>query len=191
MGIPAPLTTEDWARVRYEYESTDRTIFDICAERGISDGTLRDRVRRWGWKRRRSGPVPREGPPPMVVPIIEINGLAAQNGAQGGGDDAGDDTCDDTCEDVEELRASLKPADRRPDRAGTARAAAAVSGRLGGICGAGGETCRGEADFSETKIKSQNRQVGTPTESAIADSAGFLCGHEAVTKTVREPVTSR
>ena len=70
MGYPVPLTTEDWARVRYEYECTDRKVVEICAEHGISDGTLRDRVRRWGWTRRWSGPVPREGPPPMAIPMI-------------------------------------------------------------------------------------------------------------------------
>ena len=70
MGYPVPLTAEDWARVRYEYECTSRKVVEICAEHGISDGTLRDRVRRWGWTRRWSGPVPREGPPPMAVPMI-------------------------------------------------------------------------------------------------------------------------
>ena len=69
MGNPAPLTIEDWGRIRYEYESTDRKVADICAERGISDGTLRDRVRRWGWKPRWAGPVPREGPPPEVLTL--------------------------------------------------------------------------------------------------------------------------
>ena len=103
MGTLVPLTTEDWARIRYEYESTDRKLFDICAERGMSEGTLRDRMRRWSWKRRR-GPVPREGPAPMVVPIIEVNGVVAQQDAQRGDDDAGDDTC----EDLDELRESLK-----------------------------------------------------------------------------------
>ena len=70
MGYPVPLTTEDWARVRYEYECTNLKVVEICAEHGISAGTLRDRVRRWGWTRRWSGPVPREGPPPMAVPMI-------------------------------------------------------------------------------------------------------------------------
>ena len=72
MSYPVPLTTEDWARVRYEYECTDRKVADICAEHRISDGTLRDRVRRWGWKRRSSGPVPRQGPPPLAVPLIAL-----------------------------------------------------------------------------------------------------------------------
>jgi len=85
MGYPVPLTTEDWARVRYEYECTDRKVVEICAEHGISAGTLRDRVRRWGWTRRWSGPVPREGPPPMAVPMIAFQapvGLRAQALAQ-------------------------------------------------------------------------------------------------------------
>jgi hypothetical protein len=100
MGTLVPLTSEDWARVRYDYECTNRKLFDICAEHGISERTLHDRVRRWGWKRRSSGPVPREGPPPMVVPIIEVNGRVAQHGAQ---------RCDgDSLEDFDELRADLK-----------------------------------------------------------------------------------
>ena len=94
MGYPVPLTTEDWARVRYDYECTTRKVVEICAEHGISDGTLRDRVRRWGWKRRWSGPVPREGPPPMAVSIIEAH---APEGSPG-----------DPVEEFEELRADLK-----------------------------------------------------------------------------------
>lgn len=105
MGGPVPLTTEDWARIRYEYESTGRTVADICAERSISDGTLRDRVRRWGWKRRSSGPVPREGPPPMAVSIIQSQppeGSHAEVLAEAKeekGDPPGD---------IDELRADLK-----------------------------------------------------------------------------------
>ena len=109
MGTPAPLTTEDWARIRYEYESTDRKLFDICAERGMSEGTLRDRVRRWGWKRRR-GPVPREGPAPMVVPIIEVNmpeGSPAEALAKAGAEHGAQRRDDDLVE-VDELRESLK-----------------------------------------------------------------------------------
>jgi hypothetical protein len=60
-------TRQDWAQIRYDYEHTDRAVEDICAEHGMSSGTLRDRMRRWGWTRRRT-PIPREGPPP-VLPI--------------------------------------------------------------------------------------------------------------------------
>ena len=67
------LTSEDWAQVRYEYECTERPIPDICAEHAMSSGTLRDRVRRWNWKRRRE-PISREGPPPPPAPRV---GLAA------------------------------------------------------------------------------------------------------------------
>jgi hypothetical protein len=94
MGTPVPLSAEDWSRVRYEYESTHRKVFEICAEHGISAGTLRDRVRRWGWKRRWSGPVPRQGPPPMAVSIIEAHAPESSPG--------------DPVEDFEELRADLK-----------------------------------------------------------------------------------
>jgi hypothetical protein len=68
------LTSEDWAQVRYEYECTERPIPDICAEHAMSSGTLRDRVRRWNWKRRRE-PISREGPPPP--PVAQIDHAAA------------------------------------------------------------------------------------------------------------------
>ena len=64
--IMAPtLTSEAWTQIRYDYEHTERPIAAICAEHGISSGTLRDRMRRWGWTRRRP-PIPREGPPPLA-----------------------------------------------------------------------------------------------------------------------------
>jgi transposase-like protein len=63
--MPA-LTPDAWAQIRYDYEHTDRPVADICAEHGISSGTLRDRVRRWRWRRRRA-PIPREGPPAFLV----------------------------------------------------------------------------------------------------------------------------
>jgi hypothetical protein len=68
--MPA-LTPEDWAQIRHDYEHTARPIEEICAAHGISSGTLRDRVRRWGWQRRRP-PIPREGPAAMVGPSIWI-----------------------------------------------------------------------------------------------------------------------
>jgi hypothetical protein len=64
------LTSEAWAQIRYDYEHTDRPVEDICAEHGISSGTLRDRMRRWNWTRRRA-PIPREGPP-AVTPQVEM-----------------------------------------------------------------------------------------------------------------------
>ncbi len=64
------LTTETWTQIRHDYEHTDRPIGDICAEHGVSSGTLRDRVRRWGWTRRRL-PIPFEGPPPSPAPRID------------------------------------------------------------------------------------------------------------------------
>ena len=68
------LTAEAWAQIRFDYEHTERTIAEICAEHGISSGTLRDRMRRWGWTRRRE-PIPREGPPPLPAPKIETRPL--------------------------------------------------------------------------------------------------------------------
>ena len=67
--MPEP-TPEAWAQIRYDYEHTERPIDDICAEHGISSGTLRDRMRRWGWTRRRA-PIPCEGPPPAPAPQID------------------------------------------------------------------------------------------------------------------------
>jgi hypothetical protein len=63
------LTPEAWAQIRADYEHTDRPIEDICAEHGISSGTLRDRMRRWNWTRRRQ-PIPLDGPPPLPAPPV-------------------------------------------------------------------------------------------------------------------------
>lgn len=60
--VPDP-SSGAWPRIRYDYEHTDRPVDAICAEHGISAGTLRNRIRRWNWTQRRP-PVPREGPPP-------------------------------------------------------------------------------------------------------------------------------
>ena len=67
--MASELTSEDWAQIRHDYEHTDRPVHEICAERGISTGTLRDRVRRWGWTPRRP-PIPLDGPPPLPAPRI-------------------------------------------------------------------------------------------------------------------------
>ena len=64
------LPPEAWAQIRHDYEHTETPVGDICAEHGISAGTLRDRMRRWRWTRRRQ-PIPSEGPPPTAVPRIE------------------------------------------------------------------------------------------------------------------------
>jgi transposase-like protein len=63
------LTGKDWTQIRHDYEHSDRPVEDICAEHGLSSGTLRNRVRRWGWTRRRP-PLPREGPPPAPAPPV-------------------------------------------------------------------------------------------------------------------------
>ncbi len=65
------LTPEAWAQIRYDYEHTERPIADICAEHRLSSGTLRDRMRRWAWTRRRSA-IPREGPPAVAPPRRDI-----------------------------------------------------------------------------------------------------------------------
>jgi hypothetical protein len=61
-----PLPPDAWVQIRYAYEHTDTPIEAICTEHGISSGTLRDRMRRWRWTRRRP-PVPREGPPAFLI----------------------------------------------------------------------------------------------------------------------------
>jgi hypothetical protein len=72
------LPDETWQRIRYEYEETKRPVADICAEHGFSAGTLRHRVRYWNWTPRWKGRVPRKGPPPMVVKLIEHRPLESQ-----------------------------------------------------------------------------------------------------------------
>jgi hypothetical protein len=69
--MPTELTPEEWTQVRYEYEHTDKPVEDICVDRGISSSTLRDRMRRWRWTRRRQ-PISAEGPPPVerVAPLV-------------------------------------------------------------------------------------------------------------------------
>jgi hypothetical protein len=67
------LTPEAWAQIRHDYEHTERPVDDICAEHGISAGTLRNRMRRWRWTRRRA-PIPLDGPPP--APALPL-GFAA------------------------------------------------------------------------------------------------------------------
>jgi hypothetical protein len=69
--MPTELTLEEWTQVRYEYEHTEKPVEDICFERGISSSTLRDRMRRWRWTRRRQ-PISAEGPPPVerVAPLV-------------------------------------------------------------------------------------------------------------------------
>ena len=62
------LTPEDWARIRAAYEACETPVEDICVAYGISSTTLRNRMRRWGWTRRRPPPVPREGPGAVVIP---------------------------------------------------------------------------------------------------------------------------
>jgi hypothetical protein len=66
-SMPPELSNEAWAQVRRDYEQSERPVEDICAEHGISAGTLRHRMRRWGWTRRRA-PIPSEGPPPAPMP---------------------------------------------------------------------------------------------------------------------------
>lgn len=73
--MPRDLSPEAWAQIRADYEQSERPVEDICAEHGISSGTLRDRMRRWRWMRRRP-PVPLDGPPPPS-PAPQIDAAAA------------------------------------------------------------------------------------------------------------------
>jgi hypothetical protein len=79
--MPPEPTHQAWAQIRYDYEHTDRPVEDICAEHDISSGTLRDRMRRWGWTRRRA-PIPREGPPPAPAPQIDPAAPALPTGQE-------------------------------------------------------------------------------------------------------------
>ena len=74
--MPPDLSPESWTQIRNDYEHTDRPVDDICAEHGISSGTLRDRMRRWGWTRRRP-PIPPDGPPPAPPPAPPVAATAA------------------------------------------------------------------------------------------------------------------
>jgi transposase-like protein len=69
--MAARLSNEAWAQIRHDYEHTERPVADICAEHGISSGTLRDRMRRWDWTRRRPL-IPPEGPFCAPAPPIEL-----------------------------------------------------------------------------------------------------------------------
>ena len=62
------LSPEEWIQVRYEYEHTDKPVDDICLDHRVSPSTLRERMRRWRWTRRRQ-PISAEGPPP--TPWVE------------------------------------------------------------------------------------------------------------------------
>ncbi|MGE0752325.1 MAG: hypothetical protein AB7K64_17260 [Variibacter sp.] len=81
--MPSP-TPEDWARIRHAYEHSDRPVGDICAAYGISTGTLRDRMRRWNWTRRREpippiGPAPLTPPPAMTAAVFAVKEDGAKN----------------------------------------------------------------------------------------------------------------
>ncbi len=86
--MPAELTNVAWAQVRHDYEHTGRPVDDICAGHGISAGTLRNRMRRWGWTRRRA-PVPFAGPAPAPAPQIETAALTLPAAAPATDGDAG------------------------------------------------------------------------------------------------------
>jgi hypothetical protein len=66
--MPPELTPETWTQIRYEYEQTEKPVDDICLDHGVSGSTLRERMRRWRWTRRRQ-PISADGPPPP--PAIE------------------------------------------------------------------------------------------------------------------------
>jgi transposase-like protein len=90
--MPPELTGKAWTQIRNDYEHSDRPVEDICAEHGISSGTLRNRVRRWGWTRRRP-PLPREGPPPAPTPPVAptlYRSPACAGGKAGGAASFGD-----------------------------------------------------------------------------------------------------
>ena len=89
--MPTELTPEEWTQVRYEYEHTEKPVEDICVERGISSSTLRDRMRRWRWTRRRQ-PISAEGPPPVerAAPLVAAEAQTGTSAAAVPGETAAD-----------------------------------------------------------------------------------------------------
>jgi hypothetical protein len=83
------LPPEAWAQIRHDYEHTERPVAAICAEYRISTGTLRDRMHRWNWTRRRP-PIAREAPlatampgDPFALPPLEKGRSPAEGGRVG------------------------------------------------------------------------------------------------------------
>jgi hypothetical protein len=58
--MPEP-TPEAWAQIRHAYEHTDKPLAHICDEYDVSIPTVRYRMKRWDWRRRKPF-VPREQP---------------------------------------------------------------------------------------------------------------------------------
>jgi len=78
--MPPELSPETWIQIRYDYEHTDKPVDDICLDHGVSPSTLRERMRRWRWTRRRL-PISAEGPPPTpwiepVAPVVPVAATA-------------------------------------------------------------------------------------------------------------------
>ncbi len=65
--MPEP-TPEAWAQIRHDYENTDKPLAHICADHDITIPTMRYRMKRWAWTRRKPL-IPRQGPPP--VPVVK------------------------------------------------------------------------------------------------------------------------
>jgi hypothetical protein len=78
--MPEP-TPEAWAKIRHDYEHTDRPLAHICAEHDVTLPTMRYRMKVWEWKRRKPL-IPRYGPPP-VTPVTDDVSLPAERTAQG------------------------------------------------------------------------------------------------------------
>ena len=70
--MPEP-TPEAWAQIRHDYENTDRPLAHICAEHEVTIPTVRYRMKRWEWTRRKPF-VPRHQPPP--VPAMQPENAA-------------------------------------------------------------------------------------------------------------------
>ena len=62
--MPEP-TPEAWAQIRHAYEHTDKPLAHICAEHDVTIPTVRYRMKRWGWTRRKPL-IPRHGPQPAM-----------------------------------------------------------------------------------------------------------------------------
>jgi hypothetical protein len=65
--MPEP-TPEAWAQIRHAYEHTDKPLAHICAEHEVTIPTVRYRMKKWDWTRRKPL-VPREGPAEVMVEL--------------------------------------------------------------------------------------------------------------------------
>jgi hypothetical protein len=74
--MPEP-TPEVWAQIRHDYEHTGKPLAHICAEHDVTIPTVRYRMKRWQWRRRKPL-IPRQGPPPSAAMPLQTAAACAQ-----------------------------------------------------------------------------------------------------------------